>query len=268
MQILRLRRGFQADHSSSSYLFYAADQPVGPEGQAIAHRFSSRAEVGKRTARYVKWGESDLSYSAYKALLEKHYDVMVSESYGWWSMLIAVPKTAEMQRLLAPFHDARGGDDLGVSVEDYGQRLAIEVSCALVDDGADFSFGHDDVLAYVAKLLVRIRDEILAGNTSFLSAVASFYGADEEDEEEESGETDAGVATEVPLEKLRKAELQRECAKRGIDFRRSWTKDQLREALQAATTSSAAETGAAGHSGAQARLSRAAREIVDNLDMR
>jgi hypothetical protein len=118
MRILRLRRGFQADHSSSSYLFYAADQPVGPEGQAIAHRFSSRAEVGKRTARYVKWGESELSYSAYKALLEKHYDVMVSESYSWWSLLIAVPKTAEMQRLLAPFYDARGCDDLGLSVED------------------------------------------------------------------------------------------------------------------------------------------------------
>jgi hypothetical protein len=76
MRILRLRRGFQADHSSSSYLFYAADQPVNAEGQAIAHRFSSRADVGKRTTRYKKWGESELSYSAYKSLLEKHDDVM------------------------------------------------------------------------------------------------------------------------------------------------------------------------------------------------
>jgi len=100
IRILRWRRGSQADHSSSSRLFCAAGQRVGAEGQAIAHRLSSRAEVGKRTARYLKWGESDLSFSAYKALLEKHYDVMVSESYGWWSMLIAVPKTAEMQRLL------------------------------------------------------------------------------------------------------------------------------------------------------------------------
>ena len=52
MQILRSRHGFQADHSSSSYLFYAADHPVSAKGRQVAHRFSSRAEVNERTARY------------------------------------------------------------------------------------------------------------------------------------------------------------------------------------------------------------------------
>ena len=58
MRILRVRRGFQADHSSSSYLFYAAERPVSAAGQKVAHRYSSRAEVDDRYARYVKWGES------------------------------------------------------------------------------------------------------------------------------------------------------------------------------------------------------------------
>ena len=44
MRILRIRHGFQADHSSSSYLFYAVDKPVSAKGQQVAHRFSSRAE--------------------------------------------------------------------------------------------------------------------------------------------------------------------------------------------------------------------------------
>ena len=54
MRILRVRRGFQADHSSSSYLFYAADRPVSDKGQRVAHRFSSRADVDERSARYLE----------------------------------------------------------------------------------------------------------------------------------------------------------------------------------------------------------------------
>jgi hypothetical protein len=42
MRILRIRHGFQVDHSSSSYLFYAVDHPVSAAGQKVAHRFSSR----------------------------------------------------------------------------------------------------------------------------------------------------------------------------------------------------------------------------------
>src|SRR5579884_1204310 len=81
MRILRIRPGFQADHSSSSYLFYAVDHPVSAAGQRVAHRFSSRAEVEEQFARYHKWGESSLSPDAFPALLGEHYDVMASESY-------------------------------------------------------------------------------------------------------------------------------------------------------------------------------------------
>src|SRR5438093_3572748 len=110
MRILRVRTGFQADHSSSSYLFYAVDKPVSAEGQRVAHRFSSSADVDEQFARYQKWGESELSASAYRALLGAHYDVMAAESYDSWNLLIAVPKTPQMTRLLQPFHDLDDGE--------------------------------------------------------------------------------------------------------------------------------------------------------------
>ena len=150
MRILRVRRGFQADHSSSSYLFYAVDHPVSAAGQAIAHRYSSRAEVDEHYARYVKWGERELSSEAFEALLDEHYDVMAEESYGWWTLMIAVPKTPEMKEALAEFRDARGDNDQGIDIVEYRKRMAVTIYCQFVDEGVEFLDGdydsdiHDD----------------------------------------------------------------------------------------------------------------------------
>ena len=35
--------------------------------------------------------------------MNEHYDVMAEESYGWWTMMIAVPKDPEMKAILAAF---------------------------------------------------------------------------------------------------------------------------------------------------------------------
>src|SRR5262245_15178343 len=123
MRILSVRPGFQADHSSSSYLFYAIDSQVSAAGQRRAHRFSSRAEVEDRFARYEKWGESSLSGEAFPALLGGHYDVMASESYDSWTLMMSLPKTAQITRALAPFHDLDDGEFTRVDVHDYGKRL-------------------------------------------------------------------------------------------------------------------------------------------------
>jgi hypothetical protein len=264
MRILRLRRGFQADHSSSNYLFYAVDHPVSARGQQIAHRYSSRADVDEHTARYQKWN-GDLSSEAYKALLSEHYDVMVSESYDWWELIIAVRKSAETQALLAPFRDARGYDDLGVEVEDYGSRLAAVVYCMFDYGGPAFEYGEDSLEA-LADLLVEIRTEMLQGNVSFLEAAASFYGAEEhedESDEEDEAEERARPAPAVSAD-LSKADLQRECTARGIDFRKSWTKSQLLDALRAAPAVPSASRSA--HQGQPAKLSKAARRIIESLD--
>lgn len=267
MHILRIRRGFQADHSSSSYLFYAIDHPVSAKGQQVAHRFSSRADVDEHTARYQKWGGSELSWDAYKALLTEHYDVMASESYDWWTLMIAVPKTAATEALLAPFRDARGYDDMGVEVEDYGRRLVAVVYCMFDYGGSVFEQGEDSFETLV-ELLADVRGEILKGDVSFLQAVATFYGAGEEEEEEEPADEASRSAVNRRLpEGLSKAALQQECSSRGITFRKSWTKEQLRAALGAsAAPAEAKHLARATPKGQPPRLSRAARQLVNSMD--
>lgn len=271
MRILRTRRGFQADHSSSSYLFYAADPAVSAKGQQIAHRYSSRAEVDEQTARYVKWGESDLNSEAFKTLLGEHYDVMASESYDWWTLMIAVPKTPQMTALLAPFRGAC--DEGGTDVQDNRSHLVAVVHCTFDYGGPVFRRG-DEPLDTLVELLAEVRGEMLKGDVSFLQAVASFYGYDEEEEEDDSEpEESAPLARSAQpahwqREDLSKAELQEECAARGIAFRKSWTKDQLKAALEAAATPpSGPRLHAAPVSRSKpSRLSKAAKRIVDSLD--
>ncbi len=267
MRVLRARRGFQADHSSSSYLFYAADKDVSKAGQQIAHRYSSRAEVDERYARYVKWGDSDLAMTAFPALLGTHYDVMASESYDTWTLMIAMPKTPQTQARLAPFHDLDDGEFTRVDVEDYGDRLALRLFCHFDYEGPLFRKG-EDTLEELVELLTVIREEILQGDVSFPQAVSDFYGCGEEESDEEDEDEEAPPAPASPppwkARRLTKAELQNECRARNISFRQSWTRDQLTAALDAA----AAPLRIAGRPEGRAsrKLSKAARTIVDSLD--
>jgi hypothetical protein len=265
MRILRVRPGFQADHSSSSYLFYAIDGPVSAAGQRVAHRFSSRAEVDEQFAHYLKWGETSLSPDAFPALLGEHYDVMAAESYDSWTLMIAVPKTRQMTQLLAPFHDLDDGEFTRLAVHDYGKRLAVEVFCDFDYSGPVFN-QPEDPLEELVEYLVAIRSEVVGGDVSFLRAVADFYAAGAE-EEDEDGETEP-PAVETPAE-WTKADLQQECRRRGIPFRQSWTKDQLRRALITASPAAVSKSPPGRAKRAKPpKLSRAARRIVDSLEHR
>jgi hypothetical protein len=262
MRILRVRRGFQADHSSSSYLFYAVDHEVSKQGQEIAGRFSSSAEVDEHHARYIKWGDRELSSSAFEQLLDEHYDVMAEESYGWFTLMIAVPKSPEMQAILSPFTDARGDNDQGVDVIEYRKRMAVTIYCQFEGDGVDFLDGNyeGDILDELVGLLAKIRAELIGGNTSFLTAVAEFYNAIDEEEDEEDSSDDSPAPS---FDNMTKPELQQECERRGIACRKSWTKAQLQEALVA--SHAARSKGKPKAKGGQPRLSPAAETIVGQL---
>jgi hypothetical protein len=267
MRILRVRPGFQADHSSSSYLFYAVDNEVSPAGQRVAHRYSSHADVNEQFARYQKWGDRELSDEAYPALLGTYFDVMASESYDSWTLMISVPKTAQRVKLLRRFLDLDDGEFTRLDVHDYGKRLAIEVHCEFDYEGPLFS-GHGETLEDLVELLAVIRREILAGDVSFLEAVADFYGAGEWTEDDEDSEAQARPPQLA--QGWTKSQLQQECERCGIPFRKSWTKDQLRQALTSASRPIALSRAPAGvaRDRRPQRLSRAAREIVDSLDHR
>ena len=263
MRVLRARHGFQADHSSSSYLFYAADRPVGAAGQQVARRYSSRAEVDEQTARYLKWGESSLSHEAYRALLSEHYDVMASESYDWWSLMIALPKTPQVGAALDPFVGMEI-DEVGLEVLDYKTRWVVHVGCMFDYEGPVFGYDSDNLEDLVERLVV-IREEILRGNASFLRAVAETYDLFAGGEAE-GGERPAGTPgrPEPPREDMTKAELQRECEARGIPYRKSWTKERLRAALTGPAPGPPAR-GLRLHRPPRSALSRAAQDIVDSL---
>jgi hypothetical protein len=268
MRILRIRSGFQADHSSSSYLFYAVDQPVSAAGQRVAHRFSSRADVDEQHARYLKWGESSLSTDAFPALLREHYDVMASESYDSWNLIIAVPKSRQMHELLRPFHDLDDGEFVRLDVHDYGRRLAVEVFCEF-DAGGPLWNRYEDPLEELVELLAEIRHDIMQGDVSFLEAVAQYYGAGSD--EEDSADTETVSPPAEPPSEWTKARLQQECRRCGVRFRVSWTKGQLREALAAGAAPAAAVSRSPAQRPGGARppkLSPAARRIVTSLERR
>jgi hypothetical protein len=252
MRILRVRTGFQADHSSSSYLFYAVDGKVSEKGKKLAETFSSSAEVDDRSVYYHKYGESELRNDAYRALLGQHYDVMAGESYDSWYLWIAVPRTPEMKKLLEPFSDVDDGGYRRLTVYDYGKRLAVEIFCEFEED-------EYPSLETMVKRLGTIRSEILQGDVSFLQGVAHFYvtrAGEDEDEEDEDGPGEEIFAD------WSKPQLQEECERRGIDFRKSWTRDQLREALTSPVPGSRTTFTK------PKKLSPAARRIVNRLDYR
>jgi hypothetical protein len=260
MRLIRIRRGFQADHSSSSYLFYAVDHPVSGAGQAIAHRYSSRADVDDRHVRYLKWGESSLNPDAFKTLLDEHYDVMAEESYDWWTLIMMVPKTREMKEALADFSDARDYDGQGVEVEEYRKRMAVTVHCQFEGNGVEFATHIHEPHDKLVKLLAKVRTELMEGDMSFPAAVAEFYGA-LGDDEDESGDELADLSTSG-LDRMRKAELQEECRRRGIELKTSWNKAQLKAALAEKSL-----TRPRGQSGKPPRkLSRAAKTILDQME--
>lgn len=200
---------------------------------------------------------------------------MVSESYDWWTQMIAVPRTPELEKMLRPFRDAQGVDDLGVSIEDYGRRLVATVYCSFEYEGPVFDYHEEDHFESLAERLTVIRRDIMNGNVSFLREVASFYEAETDEEGDEADDT-AGPPPLADLEHQTKAGLQELCTARGIDFRTSWTKQQLLDALAASTgperravrgsrASRNRSKGRAGPPGKAARLSKPAREIINSL---
>jgi len=89
MKILSVRRGFLADHSSTSYEFLAVDKPLGAKAQAAVSRLSSRASPTARRVSFIYHAEGYDIPGGWEPLLLKYYDVMYSESYDWWTLAVA-----------------------------------------------------------------------------------------------------------------------------------------------------------------------------------
>ena len=203
MKILSLRKGFQADHSSTSYEFYAIDKPLNKSQRAAVGRLSSRAVPTKRRVGFIYHGDwADLPGS-WEPLVEKYYDIMYTESYDWWTLAMAFPtepeKIAEIRH-----YEFCGCEDLGVSVYSKGKRVIVSIDCRLdasvcfddtysdyndydfYDEDEDEEIDEDTIASddSLLNLLAQNREYLKNGDYRLLYGVWQKYGMVEDIDEE------------------------------------------------------------------------------------
>ncbi len=206
MKILSIRKGFQADHSSTSYEFFAIEKPLSRSEREKVASLSSRARPSRRRVSFVYHGEwSDLP-DGWESLMEKYYDVMYSESYDWWTLAMAFDADQKTIKEIERY-EFRGTDDLGVSVDSKGNRVIVTIYCRLspefhANNNSDYDYYEDeeeeDELEEAIEsedsllnLLAQNREYLKNGDYRLLYGVWQEYGFESEEEEFEG---------EVPLE--------------------------------------------------------------------
>jgi hypothetical protein len=222
MRILSVRRGFLADHSSTSYEFLAVDRPLDAKARAAVVRLSRRARPTSRRVSFVYHAEGYDLPGGWEPLMARYYDVMHSESYDWWTLVVAFDTDDKQFLAKLKKYVFTGSDDLGVSVSGRAGRIVVTISCRLSadaqsepddswedepdeeeGDGDDRSLVTDDGLL---GLLVKVRACLMKGDFQPLYAVWSAYGsADDEDAAEDvpappkPRKTKAGAAVAAEL---------------------------------------------------------------------
>ena len=89
MQILSQRRGFEADHSSSTYEFFALN-PLTSEQRTAVKQLTGESPHRHLHFHYIgDWQDIPSGWS--DKLLTLGYDILVSESYDWWSVYLSLP---------------------------------------------------------------------------------------------------------------------------------------------------------------------------------
>lgn len=194
MKILGERDSFQADHSSASYLFYSPTR-LSPATRTLARKFSSRTRVGAHTSSYMWHGEYDgFSGGQDVFLLQDLFEILIKESYDWWTFTVCVPFSQERMKLLRPFHKTYSDNDCGIYVERIpkADKIRIDIHCALDPDGDwvnDMSGADDDEFyaeehgnqgdwpsfsVFVPHLLA-FRKELIAGRLTGMQAIAARF---------------------------------------------------------------------------------------------
>jgi hypothetical protein len=223
MRILTVRRGFLADHSSTSYEFLAVDKPLDAKARAAVSRLSRRVRPTARRASFVYHGDGYDIPGGWEPLMLKHYDVMYSESYDWWTLAVAFDTADKELVSRLKLYAFEGVDSLGVSIRRRKKRVVVTINCRLHADMLapnDFGERYDEYDEddgdekrndsatddHLLGLLTRVRACLMKGQLDPLYAVWEAYGADDEDEEQEATEapprprrtkTGAAVAEEL-----------------------------------------------------------------------
>lgn len=186
MKIISVRKGFTADHSSTSYEFLAIDKPLDKEARNDVSSLSSRAHPSRRRVDFVYNVEGYDIPGGWKPLMEDYYDVMYSESYGWWTFCIAFDLNSKEQEEKLLKYDFRGVEDLGTDIRIEDGRAVITIYSRLdasyiapqnenwdIFDDENLEYEADD---YLLTILSAIRKQIMDGNYDALYSVWKEYG--------------------------------------------------------------------------------------------
>lgn len=179
MRILSLRHGFEADHSSSSYEFFALDK-LTPEQRAAVQNLTG--ESPRRHLRFHYVGDwSDIPSDWPDKLLTMGYDVLVSESYDWWAVHLSLPHEPSLAERLPQYECDSDGN--GFSWRVVGEQMILYFGMQL-DYGAAYGAFGEDPFEGLADLFEAVRAELLAGDLSAVWAMYRTYGGYEDAEPE------------------------------------------------------------------------------------
>ncbi len=181
MKIVSVRHGFEADHSSSNYYFFALERLSKEQREAIA-ALTDRQPRG-RTLEFQYWGDYSMPWEWSEKLLTMGYDILVSESYDWWAVHLSLPYGQDLFERIGRYECDYDGN--GINVRQVGERMIVYFGFSM-DYGAAYGAMGDDPFDGLADLFEKIRDELLAGDLGALQAVYDVYGYEEEVEDEEA----------------------------------------------------------------------------------
>ena len=171
MRILSIRQGLNADHSSSTYEFFALDR-LTPEQRAAVQ--SLTGESPQRHLSFHYWGDwNDIPSDWSDKLLALGYDILVSESYDWWAVYLSLPHDPALVEQLGQYECDSDGNGFGVRV--VGERMIPGFGMQL-DYGAVYDMSGEDPFEGLADLFETVREELLAGDLSAAWAMYQTYG--------------------------------------------------------------------------------------------
>lgn len=198
MKIYWIKDGCETDHSSTSYTFYSSTKKLTRQEQGLAERFSSRAHATSRKVSFHYDGDwSNLPTAAEEELLDKYFDIMVSESYDWWTMAISFDYDKKLLEKLNQYQ-CEGPDDIGIQIRRTNKRIILYIYCRL-DYGAipssysdikspqDYDenneedeeyyedYNSDDPFEAIQGLLIAVKKEILTNKFSALQALRNRF---------------------------------------------------------------------------------------------
>jgi hypothetical protein len=174
MRILSIRGSFDADHSSSTYEFFALERLTREQRAAIEEL---TGEPGRRHLQFHYWGDRTLPSGWRNKLLSIGYDILVTESYDWWGVELSLPHDPALVERLEAYRCDSDGNGLDVSVVD--DRTIVYFGMQLDYDAGYDTLGEDPFEG-LADLFEGVREGLLAGDMSAAWATYQVYGAGEE----------------------------------------------------------------------------------------